>query len=249
MEQMKRFARTDECYSRFIMSCLDDHTAHDCGCCANCLGKELLPSRVSACYIEKAAEYIDGLMIPIEPRKMWIKSVVTELRKMQHVNREGICLSKYGDAGYGELVKRRKYSRYRRFCDELVGKSARTLRPLMNECGITHICCVPSLRSDIVADFAVRLAETLGLQYAELLTKANARQQKEMKNSAIQCANAYLSFSVIEGAEMPEKVLLVDDIVDSRWTLTVCGYRLMEAGCAEVYPFALADSSQTMEVT
>ena len=41
-----------------------------------------------------------------------------------------------------------------------------------------------------------------------------------------------------------KNVLLVDDVVDSRWTRTVCGYRLMEAGCEEVYPFALADSSQ-----
>ena len=43
---------------------------------------------------------------------------------------------------------------------------------------------------------------------------------------------------------MPERVLLVDDVVDPRWTLTVCGFRLMEKGCKEVYPFALADSSQ-----
>ena len=68
--------------------------------------------------------------------------------------------------------------------------------------------------------------------------------QKHMENSAHQCANAYKSFSVISGAKVPEKVLLVDDMVDSKWTLTVCGYRLMECGCQEVYPFALADSSQ-----
>jgi ATP-dependent DNA helicase RecQ len=49
---------------------------------------------------------------------------------------------------------------------------------------------------------------------------------------------------LLDGVVVPEKVLLVDDIVDSRWTLTVCGYRLMEHGCREVYPFALADSSQ-----
>ena len=49
---------------------------------------------------------------------------------------------------------------------------------------------------------------------------------------------------VIGGAAIPERVLLVDDVVDSRWTLTVCGFRLMENGCREVYPFALADSSQ-----
>ena len=49
---------------------------------------------------------------------------------------------------------------------------------------------------------------------------------------------------VIQDVEVPERVLLVDDVVDSRWTLTVCGFRLMENGCKEVYPFALADSSQ-----
>ena len=52
------------------------------------------------------------------------------------------------------------------------------------------------------------------------------------------------SFQVLPHAQIPERVLLVDDVVDSRWTLTVCGYRLMEKGCRQVYPFALADSSQ-----
>lgn len=65
-----------------------------------------------------------------------------------------------------------------------------------------------------------------------------------MENSSYQCANAFRSFFVRENIKMPEKVLLVDDVVDSRWTMTVCGYRLMEAGCQKVYPFALADSSQ-----
>ena len=65
-----------------------------------------------------------------------------------------------------------------------------------------------------------------------------------MENSAHQCANAVRSFSVVGGAVIPERVLPVDDVVDSRWTLTVCGFRLMENGCREVYPFALADSSQ-----
>ena len=36
--------------------------------------------------------------------------------------------------------------------------------------------------------------------------------------------------------------LLVDDIVDSRWTLTAVGIQLREAGSGPVYPFALARS-------
>jgi ATP-dependent DNA helicase RecQ len=35
-------------------------------------------------------------------------------------------------------------------------------------------------------------------------------------------------------------VLLVDDLVDSRWTLTVAGRTLRRAGAAAVLPFALA---------
>ena len=46
---------------------------------------------------------------------------------------------------------------------------------------------------------------------------------------------------------MPEKVILVDDVVDSRWTLSVCAVKLGEKGCQAVYPFALADSSNSEE--
>ena len=179
----------------------------------------------------------------IEPRKQWALSNVTERKKIRYMNQTGICLAKYGEAGCGQMVKQDKYSGREEFCDALVAKSARVLAPVVQEKQITHLCNVPSLRSGIVENFARRLARRLGVKYVSLLKKSPARQQKEMENSAFQCANAYASFHVIPNTEMPERVLLVDDVVDSRWTLTVCGYRLMEAGCEAVYPFALADSS------
>lgn len=243
MEQMKALARTAGCYSRYIVSCLDDEDAHDCNHCANCLGREILPSAVSQEYIHMAEEYINGLIIPIEPRKMWENSSVTKHSKIAFQNQPGLCLAKYGDAGYGELVRQGKYSKDKRFCDELVGKCTQLLKPFMAEHHLHHICCVPSLRSELVKDFAKRLAASLGVSYVELLEKTDARQQKTMENSAFQCANAYTSFSVRENVSIPKDILLVDDMVDSRWTLTVCGYRLMEAGAENVFPFALADSS------
>lgn len=244
IEQMKALTQTKECYSRFIVRALDDHTASDCGHCANCLGHPLLPENVSFENREKASAYVNGMVLPIEPRKQWVSSDVTGGGKIKFVNQPGICLSRYGDPGYGELVSRDKYSKQKRFCDELVGRSAEVLRPLIREKGITHITFIPSLRSKLVPDFAMRLAESCKLPYIELLQKSPAAPQKRMENSAHQCANAFRSFSVIENVVIPEKVLLVDDVVDSRWTLTVCGYRLMENGCSEVYPYALADSSQ-----
>lgn len=243
MEQMKQLARTKDCLSRYIVSCLDDHTAQPCGHCANCIGRDLYPAKASWPYVFIAEEYVNRQVIAIEPRKIWVTSSVTTGKKIEHVLRPGFCISRYGDAGYGELVKQGKYSKEKRFCDELVGKSAQMLRPFVGEHGITHVCPVPSLRSGIVADFTRRLAASLKLEYTELLVKTEAVPQKRMENSAHQCENAYRSFHVAGSPDVPKNILLVDDVVDSRWTLTVCGFRLMEAGAENVYPFALADSS------
>ena len=243
MEQMKSLSATTECYSKYIVSCLDDRTARNCGHCSNCLKKELFPSTVSQQSMHTAEEYFSRLVIPIEPRKMWTDSSVTQKKKIAFINQPGFCISKYGDAGYGELVKQGKYSPNKRFCDELVGKSAAVLKPFIQEHHICHLCFIPSLRNDLVKDFTMRLANSLRLEVIDALEKSEARQQKEMANTAHQCANAYQSFTVKANVKVPKNILLIDDIVDSRWTFTVCGYRLMEAGAEHVYPFALADSS------
>lgn len=243
MQRMKELMTTKECYSKFIAHSLDDRSAKDCGNCANCLDREIISTDVEPHFIDLATQFLEQLIISIEPRKQWASSSVTARTKIKYINQAGFALAKYGDSGYGALVKEDKYHS-KRFCDELVGKSARELGSLVKEKQIDCVCCVPSLRSNMVMDFAKRLANTLDLPFQELLVKHHSQQQKEMENSAYQCANAFRSFSVKEGVEIPQRILLVDDIVDSKWTLTVCGYRLMEQGCQEVYPFALADSSQ-----
>ncbi|MDQ1668832.1 MAG: ATP-dependent helicase RecQ, partial [Actinomycetota bacterium] len=64
-------------------------------------------------------------------------------------------------------------------------------------------------------------------------------------NSAFRLAAVHDRFAV--PADMAEAlrsldgpVLLVDDLVDSRWTLTVGGRLLRQAGASGVLPFALA---------
>jgi len=47
----------------------------------------------------------------------------------------------------------------------------------------------------------------------------------------------------ISGKVLAQPVLLVDDIVDSRWTLTIAGYLLRKSGSGIVYPFALAQAT------
>ena len=225
------------------MNCLDDYTAEDCGKCANCLHQDLVESEIRLADKEEALKFINSLTIPITPRLRWAQTSLRDRGAINLVNKVGICLSKYGDAGYGALVKRDKYSD-NDFCEELIARSTVVLQEVIKENGIRSLTYVPSLRSDKVERFAKKLAERLHIKCEEFLQKSEAEQQKTMQNSEHQCYNAQASFDVRVGVHLPKKVILVDDIVDSKWTMTVCGYKLMEHGVEEVYPFALADSGQ-----
>ena len=59
-------------------------------------------------------------------------------------------------------------------------------------------------------------------------------------NSAFRVAGVWNRFSAAGLALPAGPVLLVDDRVDSGWTLTVAARELRRAGAAEVLPFALA---------
>jgi ATP-dependent DNA helicase RecQ len=71
-----------------------------------------------------------------------------------------------------------------------------------------------------------------------------AEPQKQMQNSFHQGRNLEGVFAVEPGAfDVSGPVLLVDDVRDSGWTLTVVAALLREAGSGSVFPLALADSS------
>jgi ATP-dependent DNA helicase RecQ len=106
------------------------------------------------------------------------------------------------------------------------------------------VTCVPSLRHpDLVANFAQRLAVALGLRFHASLKKSDDRpEQKTMANSAQQARNIDGSLKFV-GTGMPRgSVLLVDDMVDSRWTITVASWLLLTNGSGVVHPLALAQT-------
>lgn len=56
-------------------------------------------------------------------------------------------------------------------------------------------------------------------------------------------ANVANVFESSPGAINPGPVLLVDDMVDSRWTFTECAFVLRAAGSGPVFPVALATTA------
>jgi ATP-dependent DNA helicase RecQ len=67
--------------------------------------------------------------------------------------------------------------------------------------------------------------------------------QKEMANSSQQAKNIDGSLR-IQSSVPAGPVLLVDDMVDSKWTLTVAAWLLRNHGSGEVWPLALSQTGQ-----
>jgi ATP-dependent DNA helicase RecQ len=155
---------------------------------------------------------------------------------------EGRVLSRWGDAGWGKLVVDGK--RANQFSDSLIGAVVDLIdrwKPLPKP---AWICCVPSMmHPDLVPDFAKKLANALELPFMNVITKVKMNQpQKLQQNRFHQCQNLDGVFA-IETSIPNTPVLLVDDIVDSGWTLAILTALLRKAGSGPVFPIALATTS------
>ena len=207
-----------------------------------------LPTTVNDAPVRQAVEFLRRTKLPIEPRKMWpaggmpqygVKGFIAAGAQAQ----PGRALCIWGDAGWGLLVRKGKY-RDGRFADDLVGACVRMVSEWAPNPPPTWVTCVPSLRHpDLVPDFARRLADALGLPFHTVIAKTDDRpEQKTMANSTQQARNIDGSLS-LNGQPIPDgPVLLVDDMVDSRWTLTVSAWLLKNAGSGEVWPLALSET-------
>ena len=87
------------------------------------------------------------------------------------------------------------------------------------------------------------LADACKLPVRPAVVKVRVTEpQKLMQNSKQQAANIRGAYRVETELVSTDPVLLVDDIVDSRWTMAVVGEQLLEAGSGPVFPVALAGS-------
>ena len=154
----------------------------------------------------------------------------------------GRALGIYNDGGWGQLVRAGKQVDGH-FSEELVAASARAIGRWKPDPFPAWVTCVPSLhRPELVPTFARSVAGALGIEFRPVVVKVrDNRPQKEMENSAQQVANVLGVFEV-RGWVADGPVLLIDDIIDSRWTITVVGTLLREAGSGPVYPFVLAEA-------
>lgn len=233
------YLKTQGCFMGRIASELDAPDAHDsCSICANCTGGYLVPVADDLKALEEATEYLGSRHGTIEPRKKHASGAFISADERMEYG-WALCADYYSAAG--QEVKRGKYD-LGSFSAELVRASAEFLRDKVEAFGIDLMVPIPSVnRPRLVADFARCLGEALGVPCVEAVVKsAHGSTQKDLLNSALQEKNIQETTMVADRVAIADKtVLLVDDMVDSRWTLSVVSAKLLAAGASAVYPFAL----------
>ncbi len=239
--QMQEYVRLERGHMEFLIRALDGDTEG--------IGSPRLPplpAEVGPQSERDALAFLRRLDLPIRPRLRWptggLPHAAVEARIPEdHRAETGRALCLWGDAGWGEMVKRGK-QKDGRFGDDLVAACASLVRRWGPNPPPQWVTCIPSRRNPrLVPDFAKRLANALGLPFRPVLLKAENRSpQKDMQNSAQQARNVDGSIGVARTSIPSTPVLLVDDIVGSRWTFTVAAWLLRMNGSGTVWPLALS---------
>jgi len=240
-DQMQEYVSLSSGHMNFLIAALDGEPNE-----ARTSSLPVLPTTVDHLLVHEAVEFLRRTSLPIEPRKRWPSGGMPKYGLKgnidpEHLAEQGRALSMWGDAGWARLLHAGKYSDGQ-FSDELVRACVILVREWNPQPTPAWITCIPSLRHPkLVPDLARRLALELGLPFRDAIVKTAARpEQKTMANSTHQARNVDGSLAINDQLLLAGPVLLVDDIVDSRWTLTVAAWLLRTKGVGEVWPLALA---------
>ena len=247
-EEIQSYISETGCLMEYLARNLDDKNPMPCGKCASCIKKPIIDTTLKHQTGMRAVEFLKHSEMPFKCKVRIPKGAFKAYGFSGNLKSElkaeaGKVLSRWGDAGWGEIVKQDKYKGA--FSDALVDAVVDMVKNRWDlEAPAQWVTCVPSENHPtLVPDFAQQVAERLGLPFQPVVTKVKINQpQKTQQNKFYQCQNLDGAFKV---GELTHKgpVLLIDDVVDSGWTLTVIAALLRQAGSGPVLPLALATAS------
>ncbi len=246
---------TSGCRMEFLQRTLDDDAATPCGRCDNCAGV-WFPVDVATDASAAASRSLERAGTALESRAQW-PSGMDKLGVSVKGNipvgeraEPGRALARLSDLGWGTRLR------------ELFAPSAidAPVGPAMLQACVkvlaewdwstrpAAIVTMPSRRHpQLVESLATALGSAGRLPVLGSLSLVDGGPQGEPGgNSAYRLAGIWGRLGV--GPELAtaleqfagQPILLVDDVVDSRWTMTIAARELRRAGAGAVLPFALA---------
>ncbi|GAB3389040.1 RecQ family ATP-dependent DNA helicase [Amycolatopsis echigonensis] len=253
-EAMLGYIRTTGCRMEYLRRQLDDPEAAPCGRCDNCTG-EHWSTAVSEEVTGATRERLDRPGVEVAPRKQWPSGMsgldvpLSGRIKAGEQAEPGQVLGRLTDVGWGGRLR------------ELLGpgaKDAEVPDSVFDACvkvlagwqwaqRPVAVVAIPSAtRPQLVDSLALRLAAIGRLDYLGEL--ASAGPPPRQANSAQRLADLWRRLSLPEDvaasvAQCRGPVLLVDDLIDTGWTMTLAARLLRQAGAEGVLPFALATTA------
>ena len=261
---MLEYASTGECRMEFLRRQLDDPEAAPCGRCDNCTG-ERRDARVDSGVVDAAGSHAKRAWVTIEPRRQWptgMAAVGVELKGKIPVGQsaaEGRALARLTDLGWGSALRDLLGPGVpdQPVRPQLLGAMVNVLKewaaadeaspgPWSGAGRPVGVVSIASrTRPRLVASLAEGIAEIGRLPIAGAVERVRDDGHTGPSNSAWRLRSVYEAFDLGSQlrerlAECPGPVLLVDDLVDSGWTMTVTARLLRQAGAPAVLPLALA---------
>ena len=231
------------CRMEFLQRSLDDDTATPCGRCDNCAGA-WFSADLGVDAAAQAASSLDRVGVPIDPRAQWPTGSAVARGNIPAADRmlEGRALARLTDLGWGGTLRALfaidapdapASPAMLAACVRVLAGWGWAERPV-------GVVAMPSRGHPLLIDSVAKgLAAAGKLPYLGSLGYAHPPQGGPGGNSAFRLAQVFDAFEVpFDVAGGP--ILLVDDLADSRWTLTVASRQLLRAGAGGVLPFTLA---------
>lgn len=247
-EHMLEYERTDGCRMAFLQRALDDDTAAPCGRCDNC-ADVWFPAEVAQTASVQAAASLDRVGVPVEPRRAWptgadrLDVPVRGRIPAGEQADEGRALARLTDLGWGGTLR------------EIFAAGApdAPISPALLQACVrvlagwdwaerpVAVIAMPSRSHPQLVDSLARgLSEIGRLPYLGALEwRGGGPSGQAGGNSVFRLAGVWDRFDAAHLEVPAGPVLLVDDLIDSRWTLTVAARAVRQAGATAVLPFAL----------
>jgi ATP-dependent DNA helicase RecQ len=246
-QSMLDYEATTGCRMEFLQRALDDPSAVACGRCDRCAGA-WYPTSVGDDAAAAASDSLNRVGVVVEPRAQWpggMDRLGVPMRGNILVAERvapGRALARLTDLGWGGALRElfAQNASDAPASPPIIAACVRVLADWNWEERPVAVLSVPSRRHPLLVSSVARgLAEAGQLPYLGQLDLHNGGPSGDAGgNSAYRLAGLWDRFAAVE-VPQGRPVLLVDDLVDSRWTMTVAGRLLRRAGASAVLPFAL----------
>jgi ATP-dependent DNA helicase RecQ len=255
-QAMLDYVATGGCRMEYLRRELDDPEAARCGRCDNCTGR-FWPADVPEGGALAARARLQRPGVEIEPRKMW-PSGMKDLKVAGASGKipagllaeQGRALGRLTDIGWGTTLRGLLADEApdEPAGGELVDAVIKVLAAWGWDERPTGVVTLPSrTRPVLIASLGERLASVGRLPFLGSLAYAvPGGPGPRRHNSAQRLAALWSAFAVPDevrdavGDRARGPVLLIDDRVETGWTMTVAAKLLREAGAPAVLPLALA---------